>query len=82
VLASTDVSGDGQSNDRVNRVKDGNLPNDQRSLSRWFDTTAFELPPLNTFGSEGRAVLEGPGTAIVDLGVFRQFKFKERHSIQ
>ncbi len=81
-LASTDTSGDGQTNDRLNRIKDGNLPKDQRALSRWFDTTAFELPALNTFGSEGRAVLEGPGTAIVDLGVFRQIKFKERHAIQ
>jgi hypothetical protein len=81
-IASTDISGDGQSSDRLNRVKDGNLPSGQRSIDRWFDTSAFELPALNTFGNAARAILEGPGTAIIDFGVFRQFRIRERHSFQ
>ena len=39
----------GGSGDRPNRVGDGNLPSDQRTIDRWFDTAAFATQPQFTF---------------------------------
>ncbi len=77
-----DNSGTGVGRTRPNRARDGNLPEDQRTLNRWFDTAAFQLPPLNTFGTSGRRVLEGPGVIVWDLGIFRRFQIKESHNVQ
>jgi hypothetical protein len=82
VHASGDVSGTGTGRMRANRIAVGNLPPDQRTLNRWFDTSAFELPPLNTFGTGGRRIMDGPGVTNVDLNLAREFKITERHHLQ
>jgi hypothetical protein len=38
---------------------------------RWFDPTAFVLPPAGTYGNVGRNVLRGPGKATVDMSLFK-----------
>jgi hypothetical protein len=43
------------------------LPSDQRTLSRWFNTGAFANPALFTFGNSPRSVLRGPGIMTTDL---------------
>jgi hypothetical protein len=61
-----------------------NLPGDQRSAARWFDTTAFTLPAPFTFGSASRNSVIGPGYANVDaalaktwtLGASRRLEFR------
>ena len=63
--------------ERPNRIGAGNLPNDQRTLDRWFDTGAFRAPAQFTFGNSGRNVLEGPGYFNVDTGVHRNFQLRE-----
>ena len=35
------------------KVRDPNLPNGEKSLNRWFDTSAFTLPDAFTFGNAG-----------------------------
>jgi hypothetical protein len=35
------------SGDRPNQTKDPNLPSSERTLTRWFDTSAFEEQPLS-----------------------------------
>jgi hypothetical protein len=64
--------------DRPNRIKDGNLPTDQRTIDRWFDLTAFTTPAQFTFGNSGTGILVGPGTFNVDFGIHRNFPIKER----
>jgi hypothetical protein len=51
---------------RPNQIRDPNLPGDERSVDRWFDTAAFELPPLYTFGSAPRNSVVGPAYSTVD----------------
>lgn len=63
--------------DRPNRIRDGNLPADQRSIDRWFDLAAFTSPAQFTFGNAGRGILEGPGNFNLDLGVHRNFALRE-----
>jgi hypothetical protein len=64
--------------DRPNRVKDGNLPADQRTIDHWFDLTAFVTPAQFTFGNAGTGILVGPGNFNVDLGIHRNFPVTEK----
>ena len=70
------------SDQRANRLRDGNLPSDQRSIYRWFDTDAFTLAPLYTFGSEETRTLIMPGLANVDVNLKKAFRFAERVSLE
>ena len=54
---------------RPDQSTDPNLPSDERRPERWFDTSAFALPPLYTFGSAPRNSVIGPGFANLDLVV-------------
>jgi hypothetical protein len=38
---------------------------------RWFDPTAFELPPVGTFGNVERNELRGPNLRVVDFSIFK-----------
>ncbi len=77
-----DISGTGLGRGRASRVADGNLPANQRTVDGWFDTKAFEIPALNTFGNAGNGILDGPGIKNLDLGLFRNFRVREAQSIQ
>jgi len=61
------------SGDRPNQSKDPNLPSSQRTLTRWFDTSAFEPQPLFTLGNTPLNAMHGPGVATLDLSVFKDF---------
>ncbi|MBI3694580.1 MAG: hypothetical protein HY238_07035 [Acidobacteria bacterium] len=45
---------------RPDRIADARLAGDQRSLRRWFDTSAFRLA-VGHYGSSGRNILTAPG---------------------
>ena len=64
---------------RPDRVANGNLPKNERTLDRWFDVSAFVLPPANAgrFGNSGIGILEGPGTNNFDLGLSKNFYVRE-----
>jgi hypothetical protein len=63
---------------RPDRIRDGNLPADQQSISRWFDVGAFTAPAQYTFGNGGRNFLRGPRQLNFDAGIARQFRLSER----
>jgi hypothetical protein len=71
----------GGGGDRPNRIADGNLPADQRTIDRWFDVGAFAPAAQYTFGNAGRGILEGPGNFNVDLGIHRDFPIRERFRV-
>ena len=48
-----------------------------RKIAKYFDTAAFALPPLGTFGSSGRNILPGPGLENLDAGLFKQIRMTE-----
>jgi hypothetical protein len=77
---------------RPNRISNGALPSDQRSVNQWFDTGAFvvlqtdpTLPgfvPNQAFGNSGVGILRGPGFATVDFSLAKDFRVTERQSFQ
>lgn len=57
---------------RPNLVGDPELPADQRSVSRWFNTSAFEPAPAFTIGTSSRNPVRGPGYRNLDLALMRR----------
>ena len=77
---SANTNGAGGS--RPDRIGDGALPSDQRSLQRWFDASAFSQPANGLFGNAARNVLYGPGRVNVDASLFKDFTFTEQSKLQ
>jgi hypothetical protein len=46
---------------RANVLRDPNLPDSEKSLGRWFDTSAFAQPAQFTFGNQGVNILRADG---------------------
>ncbi|MBL8227541.1 MAG: carboxypeptidase regulatory-like domain-containing protein [Bryobacterales bacterium] len=63
---------------RPNALRDGNLEASDRTLTRWFDMTAFTAPTPGQFGSAGNGLIVGPGMAVYNAGIYKEFSFVER----
>ncbi|HZQ52038.1 MAG TPA: TonB-dependent receptor [Bryobacteraceae bacterium] len=63
-----------------NRVCNGTLSNP--TLTAWFDTNCFVVPPAYQFGNSGRNVLRGPGISNLDFGLHRSFPIGERFRVE
>lgn len=63
---------------RPNHLRNANLPTSQRSTGRWFDIGAFGPPTPGFFGSAAKGVIMGPGSAVVNAGLAKQFTIAER----
>jgi hypothetical protein len=57
---------------RPNLVGDPELPSDERSVSRWFNTAAFQAAPAFTIGTSSRNPVRGPGFRSLDLALIRR----------
>lgn len=54
---------------RPDQIADPRLSGGERTPDRWFDVSAFALPPLFSFGSAPRNSVVGPGYANVDFAL-------------
>ncbi len=50
--------------------------------ARWFNTSAFAIPPAFTFGTLGRHVLRADGVQNYDFSIFRQFPVTENKRLE
>jgi hypothetical protein len=57
---------------RPNLVGDPTLSADERSVNRWFDTSAFAPAPAFTIGTSSRNPVRGPGYRNLDLALIRR----------
>lgn len=53
-----------------------------KTPARWFNTAAFSIPALGTFGSSSRGVIRGPGAVFSDISLFKAVHIKETVSVQ
>ena len=51
-------------------------------IAKYFDTSAFSLPALGTFGTSGRNTIYGPGLENLDAGVFKQIPLHEQMHLE
>jgi hypothetical protein len=66
---------------RPNILRNAALSSDQRTLTRWFDTSAFAQPAQFTFGNSPRAGLRGDSRQTVDATLSREFPLTERFKL-
>jgi hypothetical protein len=67
---------------RADLLRDPNLDGSERTLARWFDTSAFAQPPDLTFGTSGRGVIRGDGTVNFDFSLLKNFYVAEQKAFQ
>ena len=74
-------TGGGQDRPNVTGA-DPTLPDDQQSINRWFNTDAYALQPLGSFGNAGRNTFAGPGIRNVDASIIRNFRLPASKTLQ
>jgi len=67
---------------RADLLRDPNLKSSERTLERWFDTSAFARPAAFTFGTSGRGVIRGDGVVSFDISLLKNFFFSEQKGFQ
>jgi hypothetical protein len=77
---------------RPNRLANGTLPADQRTVDRYIDTAAFKIlqtsptadgfVPFQAFGTSGVGVTRGPGLFNIDFNLSKNFAIKEGQALQ
>jgi hypothetical protein len=85
VTAPVDAARIGVSSVRATVIGDPDLPADERTPQRWFNTSAFLDPALMTpgqFGTSARNLLIGPSFSRVDLGIAKVFAVTGRVKLQ
>ena len=83
VLLLSDRSNTGTiATQRPNRIGNGNLLVSQRTPERWFDTGAFALNPVDTWGTSGRNILDQDGVKSIDLSFLKDSRISERMVLQ
>ncbi len=67
---------------RPNVSGDTELPADERSVSRWFNTAAFSTAGPFTIGSASRNPVRGPGYRHLDLALIRRLPLVGRNVLE
>jgi hypothetical protein len=47
------------------------------TVAQWFNTAAFTVPPLGSFGDAGRNTIIGPGSVVFDMAISKTFPMKD-----
>jgi hypothetical protein len=64
------------------RICNGNLPTNKRSINGWFDTSCFVTPQAGHFGDSRYNILEGPGLQTQNMGLTKEFLLRDRLHLQ
>ena len=75
VTVGTDRSNTGGGQDRPNATGESvELPSSERTVQRWFNTSAYVMQEAGTWGDVGRNTVTGPGITSVDGSLIRNFR--------
>jgi hypothetical protein len=47
------------------------------SVTQWFNTAAFSVPPSGQFGDAGRNTIEGPGTILINFALAKTIPLRD-----
>jgi hypothetical protein len=67
---------------RADVLRNPNLPSSERSVVRWFDTSAFAQPAVNRFGNQGVNIVRAAGRSSVNASLLRDFPIREGLRLQ
>jgi hypothetical protein len=60
---------------RPNEIGNPNLPASQRTITQFFNVSAFQLPAVGQFGDASRGSIVGPSTFNVNMAIERRMHF-------
>jgi len=82
IQADGDIANTGNagSYERANLIGDPNLSHP--TAQAWFNTAAFAIPAIYTYGNSGRNILRGPAYGQIDASLFRRFPFLETRALE
>src|SRR5262249_39665654 len=78
----TDRSNTGGGQDRPNVVSGQDPDAGPQTIQQWFNTSAYVLNDLGTWGNAGRNTFYGPGINRVDASIIRNFRITGGKTIQ
>jgi hypothetical protein len=67
---------------RPNLIGNPTLPADERSLNRWFNTSAFEAAGPFTIGTSSRNPIRGPSYRNLDIALMRRLPLSGSKSLE
>jgi hypothetical protein len=82
VRTGIDRANVGKTNERPDVLRNPNLAKDQRTVDRWFDTSAFAMPQPFTWGNAGAYIVQDDGRQTFDISVAKKFRLVERHTVE
>ncbi len=85
VVSGRDNSQSGVNGDRADLVGNPFLSTSRSRdelIRRYFNTTAFTVNAVGTFGNSGKNILRGPGTSNLDFGLAKNFPVRESVRLQ
>jgi hypothetical protein len=68
--------------DRPNLSGKPNLPDSERTVTRYFNIGAFSAPPQDVKGNAGEGIVRGPGINNWDISLVKNFRATERFNIE
>lgn len=72
LIQCADINAEGD-NCRPNRIANGALAADERSVNEWFNPGAFVIPSPAAYGNAGRNILRAPGSGTMDAALSKSF---------
>lgn len=72
----------GRSTQRPNVIRNPNIGGNRNVDIAWFDTAAFQLQPIYTYGNAASFIVGVDGRQVWDIAMQKDFRFKENHTIQ
>lgn len=72
----------GWTSNRADVVPGAALYPTEKSITQWFNTSAFKVPASFTYGNSARNMLFGPGSIDWDVSVFKNASLTERLNLQ
>jgi hypothetical protein len=81
ITADGDIANTGDTGyERADLVGNPSLSN--RTINEWFNTGAFAIPAIYTYGTSGRNILRYPAYWNMDASLFRRFPFMETRAVE
>jgi hypothetical protein len=82
VLNGSDRANIGASAQRPDVLRNPNNGGSRNVGVTWFDTTAFQLPAIYTFGNAGANIVDADGRHNWDISLRKAFNLFEGHSLE
>ncbi len=79
---AVDVTGTPTQGARIQVLSNPIIPKGERTFDEYFNTKAFRMPAVGTFGNAARTVIRGPGMNNWDMHLFKTIPVNERMRFQ